>query len=77
VFFLSNTLISAVLWLFAPQSIWSMFANLMSMPLLASMFAAEHVWRMFALPPEERPSIAQVVRAYRLHGKQNPPANPS
>jgi len=76
-FFLSNALISAVLWLFAPQSTWSVFANLMSMPLLAGMFAAEHVWRMFALPPEERPSIAQVVRAYRMHGKQNPPANPS
>ena len=30
-----------------------------------------------ALPPEERPSIAQVARAYRMHGKQTPPANPT
>lgn len=77
-FFLSNALISAVLWLFAPQATWSVFANLLSMPLLAGMFVAEHIWRMFALPPEERPSLAQVVRAYRVHSKQNQsPAKPS
>lgn len=76
-FFLSNALISAVLWLFAPQSAWSVFANLLSFPLLVGMFVAEHIWRLYALPPEERPSIAQVARAYRMHGKQNPPANPS
>ena len=76
-FFLGNALVSAMLWLFAPQSAWSVFANLLSMPLLAGMFIAEHVWRSVALPPEERPNIADVVRAYRLHGKQTPPANPS
>lgn len=75
-FFLSNALISALLWLFAPQSAWSVFANLLSFPLLVGMFVGEHIWRLYALPPEERPSIADVVRAYRLHGKQNPPANP-
>ncbi len=76
-FFLGNALVSAMLWLFSPQSAWSVFANLLSMPLLACMFVAEHVWRSVALPPDERPSIADVVRAYRLHGKQTPPANPS
>ena len=76
-FFLGNALVSAMLWLFAPQSAWSVFANLLSMPLLAGMFIAEHVWRSVALPPDERPNIADVVRAYRLHGKQTPPANPS
>lgn len=76
-FFLGNALVSAILWLFAPQSAWSVFANLLSFPLLAGMFVAEHLWRMVALPPEERPSIAQVAQAYRLHGKQTPPANPS
>ena len=76
-FFLSNALVSALLWLFAPQSAWSVFANLLSMPLLLGMFVAEHLWRHVALPPEERPSIAQVARAYRMHGKSTPPANPS
>lgn len=76
-FFLGNALISAILWFLAPQSAWSVFANLLSMPLLGAMFVAEHIWRVHALPPEERPSIAQVARAYRMHGKQTPPAKPS
>ncbi|MDE2439578.1 MAG: hypothetical protein KGP14_01035 [Betaproteobacteria bacterium] len=76
-FFLSNALISTILWLLAPHSAWSVFANLLSLPLLVGMFIAEHIWRLCALPPEERPSIAQVVRAYRMHGKQTPPGNPS
>lgn len=86
-FFLINALISAILWLFAPLSVWSTFANLLSAPLLAAMFVGEHIWRLKALPPEERPSIAQVARAYSMRSQQkasatdlqtpNPPANPS
>jgi uncharacterized membrane protein len=76
-FFLITALISAALWLFAPQAIWSVFANLLSAPLLAVMFIGEHIWRVNALPPEERPSIAQVARAYRMRSQQPPPANPS
>ena len=55
--------------------------------LLAAMFVGEHIWRLKALPPEERPSIAQVARAYSMRSQQkasatdlqtpNPPANPS
>ena len=76
-FFLTNALISAFLWAFASQAVWSVFANLLSMPMLIAMFIAEHFWRLHALPPEERPSIAQVACAYQMHGKQKPPANPS
>ena len=86
-FFLGNALISAILWLLAPQTVWSVFANLLSAPLLAAMFIGEHIWRTKALPPEERPSIAQVARAYRTRNQQKapapnletpqPPANPS
>ena len=76
-FFLITALISTLLWLFASHSAWSVFANLLSMPLLAAMFLAEHVWRVHSLPPEERPSIVQVARAYQMHGKQKPPGNPS
>jgi len=73
-FFLSNALVSAILWLLAPQAVWSVFANLLSAPLLAAMFIGEHLWRARALPPEERPSIAQVARAYRLRSQQKVPA---
>jgi uncharacterized membrane protein len=86
-FFLCNALISAILWLLAPHAIWSIFANLMSAPLLGAMFIGEHIWRVKVLPPEERPSLAEVARAYRLRNQPKapapdletpqPPANPS
>ncbi|UCV18982.1 COG4648 family protein [Ferribacterium limneticum] len=86
-FFLGNALISAVLWLLAPHTVWSIYANLLSAPLLGAMFIGEHIWRLKALPPDERPSIAQVVSAYRMRSQQKasaadletpqPPANPS
>jgi uncharacterized membrane protein len=84
-FFLGNALISAILWLLAPHSVWSVYANLLSTPLLAAMFIGEHIWRLYALPPDERPSITQVARAFRMRNQQKtpdvdtptPPANPS
>lgn len=76
-FFLGNALVSAVLWLAAPQAVWSVFANLLSAPLLGAMFIGEHFWRVKRLPPEEWPSIAQVARAYRMRHQQHPPVNPS
>ena len=76
-FFLSNTLISTTLWFLAPPAVWSVFANLLSMPLLMAMFVGEHIWRTRVLPPEERPSIAQVVCAYQMRSKAKTPANPS
>jgi len=77
VFFLANALVSALLWHFAPLAVWSAFANLLAMPLVALMFAAEHVWRSRVLPPEERPTIAQVLGAYRMHTRAGqPPAKP-
>ncbi|MDP2880708.1 MAG: hypothetical protein Q8N89_03890 [Azonexus sp.] len=86
-FFLGNALISAILWLFAPHTIWSIFANLLSAPLLAAMFIGDHLWRLKALPPDERPSFVQVASAYRMRNQQKasapdletpqPPATPS
>lgn len=77
-FFLLNAMVSAILWLLAPLPVWSVFANLLSMPLLGAMFVAEHLWRVHALPPEERPSIPQVIRAYRMHSRtEAPPVEPT
>lgn len=66
-FFVVNASISTGLYLFAPLAVWSVFANLLNAPLVVTMFIAEHLWRLHALPPEERPSIATVVRAWRSH----------
>ena len=73
VFFLVNALASTLLFLTAPVAIWSVHANLLTGPLVATMFLGEHLVRMRILPRYERPSLTDVIRAYRQrsadHGK--------
>lgn len=68
VFFLLNALLSTALFIWAPVSVWSLHANVLTGPLVGLMFLVEHLWRKAVLPPQERPSIAAVVRAY-LHDR--------
>lgn len=65
IYFLANTLVSTALFWLAPAAAWSIFANLLSTPLLGLMFVIEHLCRHHFLPPEDRSSIADTVRAYR------------
>lgn len=64
-FFLGNAALSTLLFALAPVTVWSVHANLLTGPLLALMFALEMLVRRRVLPPEERPSISQILRAYR------------
>jgi len=64
-FFLANATLSLLLYVLAPHAVWSFYASLLTVPLVGLMFVAEHLWRMHALPPEERPSIADVARVWR------------
>lgn len=64
-FFIANATLSALLYTRAPHAVWSFYASLLTAPLIGLMFAAEHLWRMHALPPEERPRIVDVARAWR------------
>lgn len=66
-FFVANAALSALLYVFAPAAAWSVYANLLNLPLVGAMFAGEHLWRMRVLPPEERPGVADIVRAWRHH----------
>lgn len=80
-FFFGNALVSTGLFLFAPPAIWSLHANLLTWPLVGLMFLAEHLARMYLLPPEERPHITDIIAAYRRlsHASQqakNPTAQP-
>lgn len=65
VFFLVNASVSTVLFLLAPPAVWSIHANLLTGPLIALVFVAELLVRQRVLPAHERPSVADVVRAYR------------
>ena len=64
-FFIANATLSALLYALTPHAVWSFYASLLTAPLIGLMFAAEHLWRMHALPPEERPRIADVFRVWR------------
>lgn len=70
-FFFGNALISSLLFWLAAPAVWSIHANLLTGPLVALMFLAEHLWRIRILPPEERPSIAAAIRAYREGTKRH------
>lgn len=50
IFFLAMAALSALLALTAPFAWWSLFANVLSWPLVALMFVAEYVWRRIRHP---------------------------
>jgi uncharacterized membrane protein len=72
VFFTVNALISLIFHAFLPVAWWSLYANVLNWPLVGAMFLVEHLLRRRILPPEERPSIADVIRVWRRHNA--PPA---
>jgi uncharacterized membrane protein len=57
--------LSLLLFWFAPIAIWSAFANLMDIPLLALMFVGEYTVRCYVLPAEDRAGPLDAIRAYR------------
>ena len=64
-FFLATAVVSTALFWLAPPAAWSVFANLLTAPLLALMFVGEHLCRHVLLPPDERSSVADTIRGYR------------
>ncbi|NJD23832.1 MAG: hypothetical protein FIB06_00335 [Betaproteobacteria bacterium] len=71
-FFLACATISAALFLFAPTATWSVFANFLTLPLVATMFAAEHLVRQRVLPPGDSSSVADTIRGYRAAMRGHP-----
>lgn len=71
VFFAAMALVSTTLFFLTPLSTWSVFANFMTLPLVALMFIAEYGVRRWALPNMQHVHILDAVRAFR-----NTPARP-
>jgi uncharacterized membrane protein len=65
VFFAAMALTSILLFLFEPLPIWSMFNNLLNLPLVAAMYLGEYAWRLWRYPNFSHASIATVFRAFR------------
>jgi len=65
IYFVATAALSTALFLLASPAVWSVFANLLAMPLLCLMFVAEYLVRHRVLPPADRTGIADTVRGYR------------
>jgi uncharacterized membrane protein len=64
-FFLAMATVSSFLFALASAETWSIFANLLSLPLVISMFLGEYLVRCVVVPAHERTSIRDSLRAYR------------
>lgn len=63
-FFALNALISLALFAWASLPIWSLFANLLTLPLVAAMFIGEYGVRRISLPLAPHVSLAAGARAF-------------
>jgi uncharacterized membrane protein len=74
VFFAAMALTSLLLYLLAPLAVWSIFANLLNVPLLAVMFLAEYLYRILRYPNFSHASIRSSIRAFQKHSGSGPPS---
>jgi uncharacterized membrane protein len=64
-FFAAMALVSTLLFFLAPLAAWSVFANLLTLPLVALMFVGEYGVRRWVLPEMRHMHILDAVRAFR------------
>ena len=64
-FFATMALSSTLLFFLAPLATWSVFANFLTLPLVALMFIAEYLVRRWALPDMQHTHILDAMRAFR------------
>jgi uncharacterized membrane protein len=60
-FFAAQLAISTTLFCFAPLVAWSFFVNILDLPLVAAMFAAEYMVRLRCLRNPPRHSLAAIL----------------
>lgn len=70
-FFAAMVSVSTMLFFLAPLAIWSVFANFMTLPLVALMFIVEYRVRIRVLPDARHTHILDAVRAFK-----NTPVSP-
>jgi len=64
-FFFAGQLVgSLTLFLFAPDTVWSLFINVLDLPLVATMFMLEYAYRLRRFWNYSHGSIADIVRIF-------------
>ncbi len=74
VFFAAMAMTSMLLFLLEPLPIWSVFNNLLNLPLVVAMYLGEYAWRLWRYPNFSHASIATVFRAFRNFDFNRPAA---
>lgn len=64
-FFAGMATLSLLLFWLAPIRVWSVFANLLGLPLVALMFVGEYAVRRCVLPVPDRAGLWEAFAAYR------------
>lgn len=64
-FFAGCSAVSVLLFFFGPIEAWSVFANILSLPLIGLMFLAENEVRKRTLPKRDLVGLKATVRAFR------------
>jgi uncharacterized membrane protein len=67
-FFAAMAATSLLLFLLAPLAVWSVFANLLNLPLIVAMFLAEYLYRIRRYPNFSHASIRATIRAFKEYG---------
>lgn len=67
VFFAAQLAASASLLAFASLDSWSLFVNLLNLPLVVAMFVADYHYRVIRYPHGPHASIAQAIAAFARH----------
>lgn len=62
-FFAAQIIVSGLLLAFASLGIWSLFVNVLNLPLVGLMLAGEYLYRVMRYPGHPRASIATALRA--------------
>lgn len=66
-FFIVNGVVSSLLFAYAERATWSLFANVLYMPLLLAMFAGEYLVRRLLLPRELRGHWLDAMRGFHRY----------
>lgn len=74
IYFFATATISTLLYFFASFEAWSVFANVLGLPLMGTMFVVEFAIRCRVLPRAERGSLANTWRAWKQHSDGKPPS---
>jgi uncharacterized membrane protein len=64
-FFAGIALASVLLFALAPLATWSLFANVLNLPLVAAMYLGEYAYRLVRYPDFSHASIPTVIRAFQ------------